>query len=74
MSIRPGFCQFSRRCDRQVFAINASIQTAPRTATPEYHEGDYVARILRTVEHTVTAFVELLAAVSAPEPPIVPSP
>ena len=38
------------------------------TQPPEHHESDDIARILRTVEHTGAAFVELLAAVPAPVP------
>ena len=37
---------------------------------PQHHEGDDIAWILRTVEHTDAALVELLAAIAAPEPAI----
>src|ERR1700727_638122 len=37
---------------------------------PEHHECGDIARILRTVEHTDAALVELLAAVRTPEPAV----
>src|SRR6186713_2917357 len=38
--------------------------------TPEHHESDDVARVLGPVQHPGTAFVELLAAIPAAEPPV----
>jgi hypothetical protein len=40
------------------------------TQPPEHHECDDIARILRTVEHTGAALVELLAAGPAPVPAV----
>jgi hypothetical protein len=40
------------------------------TQPPEHYESDDIARILRTVKQAAAAFVELLAAVPAPEPTI----
>src|SRR4051812_27265186 len=37
---------------------------------PEHHEGDDIGRVLRAVQHTAAALVELLAACAAAEPAI----
>ena len=49
----------------------AEIPQCQSVAQPaEHHERDDVARQRRSIEGTVTALVELLVAVSAPEPTI----
>jgi hypothetical protein len=49
----------------------AEIPKCQQVAQPaEHHERDDVARQRRSIEDTVAALVELLAAVPAPEPKI----